>query len=65
MATTIQIKDETAEMLKQMKNQTKADSYDSLIKQLMTDKKKSLYGFLGKMTTKEILKDLRDKHDRF
>lgn len=30
----------------------------------MKKKKKSMYGCLGKMTMKEILKDLRDKTDR-
>ncbi len=67
MATTIQLKDETALVLKQLKGQTESHSYDDVINNLLakTRTEESLYGFLGKKSKKEILKNLRDKHDRF
>jgi len=66
MATTIQVKDETAAVLKQLKNETRSGSYDDVIEKLLqkSRKEKSFYGFLGRKSKKEILKGLRDKHDR-
>lgn len=68
MTTTIQVNDETIMFLKSLREQYKLDSYDALIKILIgkaTKPLKSLAGAGGKMTMKEILKDLRDETDRF
>ncbi|MBI4141841.1 hypothetical protein HY484_02880 [Candidatus Woesearchaeota archaeon] len=67
MATTIQVHDDTLEMLKKMRHQTKTASYDETIHEIIkkaTSKKESLYGFLGKSSIKQILKGLRDENDR-
>ncbi len=67
MTTTIQVQDTTLELLKKLKNETKSNSYDEAIKKITISRAKneSLYGFLGKKSRKWILKDLRDKNDRF
>jgi len=67
MVTTIQVQDNTLLLLKKLKEETKANSYDEAIKNIAIarGKEESLYGFLGKKDRKWILKDLRDKHDRF
>ena len=70
MVTTIQIQENTLKLLKKLKDETKANSYDETIKIVVSSrtKNKSLAGFLGKMPRKVILKDLkelRDKSDRF
>ena len=68
MTTTIQVNNDTVLFLKALREQYGAQSYDSLIKILIgkaTRPMKSMYGALGKMTKEEILKDLRDKSDRY
>lgn len=68
MATTIQVQEDTLELLKQMREMTKTASYDAAIKEMLkksTRHEKSLYGFLGKKNMKQILKGLRDENDRF
>ncbi len=67
MVTTVQIQDDTLELLKKVKEETHSHSYDEAIKKLyvMRIKEKSLGGFLGPRPSKELLKDLRDKHDRY
>ncbi len=67
MPTTIQVHEDTLEMLKKMRQRTKTTSYDETIHEMIkkaTAKKESSYGFLGKSTMKQILKKLRDEHDR-
>ena len=68
MSTTIQVNDDTMIFLKKLRSQYETSSYDALL-QILVKKdlkpKKSLWGAGGKMTMKEILSDLRDKHDRF
>lgn len=67
MPTTIQVHEDTLEMLKKMRQRTKTASYDETIHEIIkkaTAKKESLYGFLGKSTVKHILKGLRDENDR-
>ncbi|MEK6947613.1 MAG: hypothetical protein AABX19_00060 [Nanoarchaeota archaeon] len=67
MTTTIQIGDDTLELLKRYKEQWKAETYDEVIKKFMTMKitnKKSFRGYLGKKDMKFVMKDLRDKKDR-
>ena len=67
MVTTIQVQDTTLLLLKKLKEETKSSSYDETIKTIAISqpKQESLYGFLGKKSRKWILKDLRDKSDRF
>ncbi|MEK6845962.1 MAG: hypothetical protein AABY26_04330 [Nanoarchaeota archaeon] len=68
MATTIQINDDTINFIKQLREEYEAPSYDSLIKILIGKSmkpKQSLWGKGGKMKMKDILKDLRDKSDRY
>ncbi len=68
MTTTIQIRDETLELLKRVKEQTHAKTYDDVIINFMSmGAYAKLYrGFLGKKWTREeLLKDLRDKRDRY
>ena len=67
MVTTIQVQQQTLELLKKLKEETRARSYDEAITKIVVagTKTESLYGFLGKRSRKWILKDLRDKSDRF
>ena len=67
MVTTIQINEKTLLLLKKIKEETKSSSYDEAINKMTIEhvRKKSLAGFLGKITRTEILKNLRDKHERF
>lgn len=71
MITTIQVQKETLELLKKIKEETKTSSYDETIKKIVIDrnKKESFAGYLGKHFGKKsrewVLKDLRDKNDRF
>ncbi|MBI2546762.1 hypothetical protein HYV81_06305 [Candidatus Woesearchaeota archaeon] len=68
MVTTIQVKDETLEMLKQLRKNLKASSYDEVIHKIIkkpSNDIEKLYGSLGGRGMKWIMKDLRDKHDRF
>ncbi|HLC86235.1 MAG TPA: hypothetical protein VJG30_03040 [Candidatus Nanoarchaeia archaeon] len=61
--TTIQISEETVELLKMYNEQWKLENYDEVIKKFMSfgDYAKSFRGYLGKMSRKELIKDLRDK----
>ena len=68
MATTIQIDQQTHEILSHIRESTQAGSYNEVIMDLIArkiSKKESLYGFLGKKSKKEIMEGLRDKNDRF
>ncbi len=66
MVTTIQVREETMEQLKQLRTHMKAKSYDEVVQNLVRHQNiESMYGFLGKKSRAWILKDLRDKHDRF
>ena len=68
MVTTIQINERTLDILKKIKNETNSSSYDEAINKMVSSrwKQESLAGFLGKrMPRKEILRNLRDKNDRF
>lgn len=67
MPTTIQVTEETLELLKRMRKAADASSYDELIQTVIkktTTAHESLYGLLGKKTMKDILRGLRDEHDR-
>ena len=66
--TTIQVENMTVHILKQLRDQYQEPSYDSLIRLLIrkaTKPTRSLYGAGGKLSRKEILNNLRDKHDRY
>ncbi len=65
MPTTIQINERTLKILKKIKNETNSSSYDEAINKLALPIQESLAGYLGKKPAKYILKDLRDKNDRF
>ena len=68
MVTTIQVNEETLERLKQLRKQMIADSYNEVIDRLIKKPGEDNdygYGMLGKRGMKWVMKDLRDKHDRF
>ncbi len=71
MQTTIQIDERTLELLKKLKKELNVPSYNKAIVEMAIErtKKESMAGALkrykGKETLKEILKDLRNKNDRF
>ncbi len=67
MTTTVQIQDETLELLKKIKVETKSGSYDEAIRKIVLSRvrEKSMAGYLGPKSSKQIMKDLRDKSDRF
>ena len=66
MSTTIQLDEETLELLKRCKEQTKAKTYDEVIRNFMRlgAYAKSFRGYLGKKKADVLLKDLRDKGHR-
>ena len=68
MTTTIQVKEDTLEWLKRLREQYKAASYDEVI-QTFIKKERTLpesgFGLLGHVASrKKILEGLRDKNDR-
>ena len=67
MVTTVQISDETLELLKKIKEETKSSSYDEAIRKIVSSRvNESFAGYLGpKRSSKDLMKDLRDKSDRF
>ena len=67
MKTTIQVEQNTLELLRKIKESTNSNSYDETINKIVLKNlnTKSLFGYLGKKNIKEILKGLRDKSDRF
>lgn len=67
MATTIQINENTLDLLKKFKEQTHAHTYDEVILNFMKlgGYAKSFRGYLGKKNMAFVMKDLRDKKDRF
>ena len=68
MTTTIQIREDTLNVLKQLKETYHAKTYDETLKEILMQKApKSLAGFLGKgkkYSAKQILEGLRDERDR-
>ncbi len=67
MQTTIQISDQTLELLKKVKTDTGSRSYDEAITKMVLNsfKKESLAGYLGEKPIKHLLHGLRDKNDRY
>ena len=66
MPTTIQVDNETLDLLKRFKNSLNAGSYNDVINAILRGGiKKSMYGALGKeKNMKSILRGLRDEQDR-
>lgn len=67
MVTTIQVNEPTLKLLKKFKADLNAHSYNEVINKMakLVINKQSMYGALGKeKSMQNILKDLRDKHDR-
>jgi len=68
MATTIQVTENIANHLRQIKNSLKAPSYNEAIAYLIRQEttRKSFWGAgKRKISMKQILEDLRDESDRF
>lgn len=67
MTTTIQINEDTLELLKKYKEQTKAHTYDDVIKNFMKmgAYAKTFKGYLGKKNMSFVMAGLRDKKDRY
>lgn len=67
MQTTIQVTERTLHILRKVKEQTHAGSYDEAINKLVyrSTRGQSLAGYLGRKPLKRLLTDLRGKHDRF
>jgi len=68
MTTTIQIHEDTLAFLQQMRKIFSLPSYDALIKLLLEKAmlpSHSFWGKAGKLSMEEVLKELRDKSDRF
>lgn len=65
--TTIQVTEETADLLKRYKEQNKLKTYDEAIRTFMSLKaySRQFRGFLGKKGMKYVMEGLRDKKDRF
>ncbi|MBI2103154.1 hypothetical protein HYT55_04900 [Candidatus Woesearchaeota archaeon] len=66
MVTTVQISEDTLELLKKLKANTQSASYDEAIRKVVISciREKSLGGYLGRKPSSQLLKNLRDKHDR-
>ena len=67
MKTTIQINENTLELLKKVRDNTNSASYDEAINKIVLKSlnKESMFGYLGKKPKRGILNGLRDKNDRF
>lgn len=65
--TTIQIEKPTKEILSKLKENYSVSTYDEVIRTLIKRKHKSMYGAFAKkeISVKKMMKDLRDKNDRF
>ena len=67
MATTIQVKESTMQLLRALKFEHKAKSYDDAIQILAREHRKPMFKSM-RGTLKgnwDIMEGLRDKHDRF
>lgn len=70
MVTTIQVNEQTLALLKKLKGEVHASTYEEAIRKVVVErtKKKSIAGslkkYMGKQSLHDLLKDLRDKHDR-
>lgn len=67
MATTVQVQDETLELLRKVKAETQSSSYDEAIRKIVVlqVQEKTLGGYLGARPSKRLLRNLRDERERF
>jgi len=68
MSTTIQVSEPMLQRLKLAREQFEVETYEELLKVLLkkaTKPTKSMYGAGGKIDRDELMKDLRDKSDRY
>ena len=66
MVTTVQIQEDTLELLKKVKEETKSASYDEAIKKMVLMRvKESFAGYLADYSSKNVYKGVRDKRERF
>lgn len=66
MVTTVQIQEDTLELLKKVKEETKSASYDEAIKKMvLMQVKESFAGYLADYSSKNVYKGVRDKRERF
>ena len=66
MPTTIQVSDEVIAILKQLRSQENADSYNTILRKVLSQNQhqKSLAGFLGKrLTSEQLFQGLRDEEE--
>ena len=66
--TTIQVENPTKELLNKLKKSYNSKTYDEVIQNLVRKKTKSMFGKLAKgkkVSAKQMMRDLRDKRDRF
>ncbi|MFH1697333.1 MAG: hypothetical protein ABH854_05525 [Candidatus Diapherotrites archaeon] len=66
--TTIQVEHPTKELLNELKKNFNSKTYDEVIQRLVKKKTGSMFGKLSKgkkVSVAEMMKGLRDKHDRF
>lgn len=67
--TTIQVQQDTKKLLDSLKEAYDVKTYDAVINKLIQKKSKSMHGALADadhpVSMKEILKGLRDKHDKY
>ncbi|MAF34692.1 hypothetical protein CMO91_02500 [Candidatus Woesearchaeota archaeon] len=64
MVTSIQVQEKTLELLKKLRAQHHVKTYDDVIHKLAARPRISFYGILKKEGMKNVMKGLRDKHDR-
>lgn len=66
--TTIQVETPTKQLLNELKLTFNSKTYDDVIRALARKKTKSMYGALAKgknVSAAEMMRNLRDKRDRF
>ncbi len=62
--TTIQVTEDVLEVLKHVRAEEEAPSYNAALRKILASHRESLAGCLGpKLSMKDILKDLRDEED--
>ncbi|MBI4438990.1 hypothetical protein HY640_03615 [Candidatus Woesearchaeota archaeon] len=66
MVTTIQVEEETLELLKKLKEHFNVSTYNEAIERMAERglRRRSMQGYLGRRNRADILRGLRDKHER-
>jgi hypothetical protein len=67
MVTTIQVGEDTLEILKHLRSAYEAKSYDEALRRALDEltRRESLAGILKHIPREELQEGLRDEHDRF